>query len=566
MAFISLSLETTDAKSPIDDDLWKKVKDNFDDLNSRVIAAGAKLVPFQAAGKLSQVSDQRRSVDVIFVNDEFLPSRVRWALKRSGLTGNFAFDIRKHTSPNTSIASIAHQYSASTQSIAQTGTPISTQSISRHVAQIATQSITHAKAAKNIQSIVLLGDLDDIGNSLVQYNLNTTVDADTVIGDGIVFAGCSNAANDGTFTIVEKNRSGGNNVVISNGSGVAQAAAAGTGQLKIMSYNFTNPVDPFFGAGFSHLFSGHTAGANNGTFLVYALNSGGNNLWVKNNAGVTQGGAVGAADSNAWRFVFSLAVDTTNYVVGEKAKTSSHSSGGNNAGALEIIAVNSGGNNLVLYNPNGVVQGGIAGTTNTNRWTYAMPSNPNADISVGDNVFLSGHTTPANDGTFAAKQVTTGAVIIYNEAGVAQGGAAGTLATSRKVISFTSDQSAVYSTLSYIEMRGVVDDSYNTFYTRSPFQVVQVNRGGGANFNVVIENAAGAAQPTPSGFIHSEMRSIFNASPSFPAEAIGLQPEENVQGTSTDLIAAAIPAGTPLMLYITEWQGGDPRDLSVFLI
>lgn len=566
MAFISLAPSEVDAKSPIDDALTTKIKDDLDDLDSRIIATGSSHIFFEVNGRLSFINTHLRSIAMGVVKAAFMPVKCHFMLKKSGTSGTLRFDIRKQTSPKTPITGVDHQYSANTNSIAQQGTGLATQSIARATPQIATQSITHAKAASNIQSIILLGTVEGLGSNLVQYNLDATTDADTVIGDSVVFAGASNAANNGTFVIVDKNRGGGMNLVIANATGVAQTGAAGTSQLKIMSYNFINPVDANFGAGFSHLFAAHTSAANNGTFTVYARNQTGNNLWIKNPSGVTQAGVAGTADSNFWTFALLAPASTTDYIVGEFAKTSGHTSAGNNAGALSIRALNSGGNNLILHNAAGVVQAGVAGTINTNRWKYNLPTDPTSQITAGDTVNLSGHTTAANNGIFTAKEVTTTTIVVYNEAGVAQAGAAGTTVTTRKLVKFSSDQSAVYSTDSYIEMQGLVDRLYNYYYQFAPFRVLQVNRGGGANYNVVIDSPLGSSQASPAGYVQAEMRSIFTVAPSLANDLTSLEPNQNAAGSTTALVASTIAENTPLLLYITEYPGGDPRSLTVTLL
>ena len=566
MAFIALTTPETDAKSPIDDDLMKKIKDDFDDLDSRVIATGTKPFQLEVAGRLSFVSAHRRSIAYAFLNEAFQPTRCRFILKKSGTSGTLTFDLRRHISVKIPIAGIDFQYTDLTSSIAQRGAGDATQSIARATPQIATQSITHAKASTNINSIILLGTVENLGANMVQYNLSATIDNDTLNGDSIVFAGATNALNNGTFVIVEKNRGGGNNVVIANATGVAQTAAAGTGQLKIMSYNYINPINALFGTPYQHVFAAHTTGANNGTFTVYAKNQAGNNLWVKNPTGALQAGVAGTADTNFWTFTFLAAASATDYIVGESAKTTGHTAGANNVGALEIILVNNGGNNLVLYNPAGVAQAGVAGTVFTNRWQYNLPSNPTTQITAGDSVNLTGHTTPANNGVFVVKEVIATAIIIFNINGVAQAGAVGTTSTARKLIKFFSDQSANFTTLSFIEMQGCVDPLYNYYPLIAPFRVLQVNRGGGANFNVVIENSLAASQASPAGYVQTEMKSIFTAAPSLAVDLTSLEPNQNIVGTSTSFVTATIPAQTPIMLYLTSVMSGDPRDLTVTLL
>jgi hypothetical protein len=566
MAFVVIPATDIDAKSPVDDTLMGNIKTDLDDLDSRVITAGAKPFQLELQGKLKYLSGQYRSICYGIVNEAFQPSRCRFMLKKSGTSGSLGFDLRTHTSPKTPITGIDYQYSASTSSIAQQGSALNTQSIARATTQISTQSITHAKAAANVQSIILLGYVDGLGSSLVQYNLDVAIDSDTLVGDSIVMASCSNAQNDGTHVIIAKNHNGGNNVVVSNVGGVAQTSAAGTAQIKIMSYNFTNPVNSLFGAGYSHVFASHSTAANNGTLLVYAINQSGNNIWVKNPTGATQGGVAGTADTNFFTFALSSAASSTDYIVGESAKTASHTSALNDSGALPIIAVNSGGNNLVLYNSVGVTQGGVAGTINTNRWKYNLPSDPSSQVTAGDTMYFSSHSSAANNGTFTIKEVTSSTVVVYNTAGVAQGGAAGLSATTRKLVKFASDQSSVYSTSSYIEMQNCVNTLYNYKSTLAPFRVLQVNRGGGANYNVVIDNPTAPSQASPAGYVQVEMKSIFNTAPTLASDVTSLEANQNIVGTSTDFITATIAAQTPVMLYLTSIPSGDPRDLTVTLL
>jgi hypothetical protein len=302
---------------------------------------------------------------------------------------------------------------------------------------------------------------------------------------------------------------------------------------------------------------------------MYAVNNGGNNIWVKNSTGATQAGVAGTADTLRWTYTYSGALTTTDYVVGENALFASHTTGGNN-GTFPIRAVNSGGNNLIIYNTAGAVQAGVAGNVNTHRWIYAMPSDPSTDVSVGYVMTMLTHTTAANNGNFTVVQVnrpTSGnTIVIYNEAGVAQAGVAGTVSTARKLVKFTADQSAVFTvTTSYVEIQGCADQSYNMNDGRLPYQVVQVNRGGGSNFNIVIEVTAGAAQINPAGYVQIEMKSIFTVAPTIAVDVTSLEPNQYVSATSTALVSGNIAAGTPLVLIITSMPTGEPTDLTVTL-
>jgi hypothetical protein len=565
MAFEALTLAETDAKSPMDDRLWAKVSANFNDLDSRVVTALVSPFTFELQGRLSLINTfpLRRSFANAMVTKEFTPSLARYALKKSGTSGTLTFDLRKHTSPKTPITEIAHQYSGATQSIARRTAAVSTQSITRATPQISTQSITHAKAAINVSSII------NVGTNLWQYNLASALDSDNLVGDPIVLASCNAGGNNGTFTIVEVGRCGGNNFTVSNASGVAQTTAAGTAQPKIMSYNFTNPVDSNFSAGEAATFASHTSGVNDGLLTIYAINQSGNNIWVKNSTGALQAGVAGTADTNRMKFNLSAAALSADFVVGESATTASHTTGANN-GTFVIKALNSGGNNLVIYvSAGGATQGGAVGTIDTNRWKYSMLVDPTGSISVGHNLFTTGHTSALNDGTFDVKEINASAgtnLIIYNASGVVQAGVAGNVYTTRKLVKFASDQSATYTTDSYIEMAGTASSEYNYADTIAPFRVVEVNRGGGANYNVVVELATATAQANPAGFVQVEMKSVFSTAQAISADVTKLTANQNLSGQTTQLNATVIPANTVIMLYVTNAMAGEPENLTVSLM
>jgi len=563
MAFTSLLTTQTDAKSPIDDQMMDTIRTDLDDLNSRVIAAGASPFIFELQGKLKYV-DVNRSICFGLVNKEFTPSICRWLLKQSGTT-DLKFDLRKHTQVKVPIKSINYLYSDATQSVGKTGTSLSTQSISRATSQISTQSITYAKSAKTILSIA------GIGNNQWVYMLNSSLDSDSVAGHSISFSGCTNAANDGVFTMDAINQGESNCVVVTNPSGVEQVSSSGSAQVLLMSYNFINPVSSYFVAGDTAIFASHTDGGNNGTFIFSYINLGGNNIIVNNPNGTTQGGVAGTVDCNRFKYNFSSAVSTTDYVVGESILAQSHTSGSNN-GSFPIKAVNDSGNNVLIYNSNGAVQGGAAGTVDTDRWTYSLPSDPSSGITSGDSVYVVGHTSSVNDGIFVVKEVNRSAsnnIVIYNPSGTTQGGAAGSTNTVKKEVKFFSDQSAFFTTDSYIEMKGVKDDLFNHYPERSPFKVFQVNRGGGANYNVIIEsNYAGAnyGYDVSAGYVQTEMKSIFTSLPTITKSLSGQIPNQNIVGSTNSISTDVITANTPIMLYITQVPSGEPLDLTVFLL
>ena len=558
MAYVTLAAEEIDAKSPLDDALFEKIKDNEDDLDSRVITAGNSPFVWEVGGPLRSLAQFKRSVAFGLVNKEFTPSVCRFMLKKSGTSGNLAFDIRQHTRVNLPVQSIAYQYYATTQSIARVS-GVSTQSITRATAQVSTQSITFAKAALNVQSIIAVAGADRW-----RYNFDSAPDADYAIGYHITFSSCTAGGNNGTFVIKEINQSGGWNVVIENASGASQGGAAGTGQLQVMSYNFTNPVNAQFVVGELAAFASHTSGLNDGNFQIVAVNSGGNNVWVINSVGIAQGGAAGNMNVHRWVYAFSTAANTAIFIADQTCGFASHTNAAND-GSFLIKEVNSGGNNIIVYNTAGVAQGAAAGTSTPFHWVYSLDVNPTGDALVGDTIFLDGHSSSANDGILTVSVVSSSTLTFYNVSGATQGGVGGEARSTRMIVALASDQSAVFTTDSFIEMTGCPSAYFNAAPHRAPFPVLQINRGGGANYNLVVDVPRASRHSQAAGMVATEMKSIFTTAPSLAYSKTGLTGDENLVGVSTDLLGEAIDAQTPVMLYLTEVMGGCPEDLTVLL-
>ncbi len=550
----------TDAKSPVDDNLMNSIRLDLDYLDT-LFSGGNYNFSFGLDGQLIGAFGFKRAVDVVPLYKDFTPSTCRFGLRKSGVAGQLQIDIRKHNEVKIPITGIDHQFEGATQSVTRIAPALATQSITIATPAISTQSITYAKSAINVQSIILLG------NNQVQYNLASAPDDDFSIGDSVIFASCTTPANNGTFTIVEKNKSGGLNIVISNASGVAQVSPAGNMQHTIFSYNFTNPVNAQFVAGEQAVFATHTSANNNGTLTIYKVNEGGNNLWVKKSNGVTQAGVAGTASVGRWVYTYTLPITTPDFTIGERASFVSHTNPLNN-GNFIITAINSGGNNLVVQNQFGVAQGGAGGTANTNRWIYSLAIDPSSQFIVGEFAQLESHTTASNNGIFEVKQINRSSLnnlVIFNEAGVTQAGIAGFTRHTKKLIKFASDQSSVFSTLSFIENVGTVSGFYVKNDSVSPFQVLQVNRGGGANYNVVVRVDGAPSQASPAGYVQTEARSIFNSPPTLAVDVTSLEANEWVKGVSTNMIASNLTAGTFLGLYVLQFPSGDPQTLRVTL-
>jgi hypothetical protein len=503
-----------DALSPIDEYLMTSVRSNLERLDTS-ISGGAlsPVIQFKLNGPLDMLPNGKaRRVDAAYIASEQSFSNCKLYLDEPGTGGTLEVDLRKITTPNIPIIGITPQFTAATQTIARAGAALSTQSITRTTAQIATQSVTQFKESLNVLSIV------GLGSNLWQVNLSAAPDSDWVVGDTVTIASATSAGNNGSFQIVRVNDYASQSVIVTNASGVEQVSPAGTCTLRAYSYNFVNPVGTEFVSGENATFATHSTAGNNGSLRIYAVNLGGNNIVVKNPSGATQGTVAGTVD--VLRFSYNLAVGAiaADYVVGDTLLAASHTNAANN-GNFRITAVNNGGNNLQVYNPSGVIQGGVAGNINSNQWVYTFSFDYSADVSVSDAVFFSSHTNAANNGQFVVRQLNRSSlnnICIFNQSGVAQAAAAGTVVHTRKLVRFASDQSSKFEVgKSWIEIQGTPSAFYNTPQSWDlGHQVLEINRGGGANYNVVISVEGQApAQNVLAGWVSLETRSIFAVTP-----------------------------------------------------
>lgn len=550
----------TDFKSPIDDDLMDAIREDLDYLDSQVGSIGNYPYQFKLNGPIGDVDLPYRRIDGALVDFSRTFSSVHVYMENPGDSGDLEIDIRQYQTPNTLITALSRQYSAAISSITRAGSSLNTQSITAATTQISTQSITQFKSSINITSIIL------IGSGLVRYNLASQPDSHWVVGDSVTTASCTSGANDGNWTIVRVNDDNGNNIVVLNGAGVAQTGTAGTMRLNAWSYNFTNPVNAHFVAGEEALFASHSAGGNNGTLEMYAVNSGGNNIIVKETgaSGATQGGVAGTVDVLRWKYNLSSSAPS-DYAVGESILAASHSSSVND-GTFPIVAVNDGGNNVVIYNIIGALQGGVAGTIDTYRWIYALPSNPTSSFSVGQSFVAKNTTSVVNSGTFVVKEINRSAsnnLVIFNLSGTAQVGAAGTLEHTRMLVSFASDQSSIYNTTSRVSLKNTAN-----LLNEEEYDVLEVNRGGGANFNVVVNMPTGLEQASPCGRVNFESKSLFSVRPVLTvATKTTNATERELQFTESATFHgtnATVAANKILAMEILEVpEGGNPSDITV---
>jgi hypothetical protein len=569
-------LETdVDALSPIDDTLMGAIRSNLLNLDSQITGGGSAFAPvvqFKLNGPLDQLpGGKAKRVDVAYISNAQTLSNCQLYLDQPGTSGTLEVDLRKLTTPKIPITAITPQYSAAVQSVFRAGTAMATQSITRTTEQIATQSIEQWKPTLNVLSII------GLGSNLWQYNLSAAPDSDWMVGDTVTFSSCTDAANNGSFLIVRVNDYGSQSVVVTNAAGVAQASAAGTCVLRAYAYNFVDPVSPEFVAGEVVISLNHTEAGNNGALqgfglLIYGVNLGGNNLIFKNPYGEEQNDPAGTIDVLRFSYNFAIPASINDFVVGDQIFASGHTSLGTlpanislriNNGNLRITAINAGGNNIQVYNSYGAPQGGIAGTVESLQWVIALPTDPSSQVQPGDDVYLSGMSSTGNVGQFTVRQVKRAAlnnVTVYNPNGVVQNVVGGTLEHTRKLVKFASDQADLFSTSSWIEIQGVPSSFYSTVASSAlGHHVLEINRGGGANYNVVIKvDGAAPAQNSPAGWVALESRSIFSTTPKIAIGSARTRQDTDalIQTTAAVFSDGTLAAGTRLAFYVLSVPTG----------
>jgi len=491
----------TDAKSPVDDDLMDGIRQDLNDLDARFLSVKTFDYEFKVNGPLYFLTPSYgiyKRLDGAMVAAAQTFSRARLYAEIPGTSGTLTADVRKYRRTQTPITSIAKQYSQAINSIAQIAPAIATQSISRATSQISTQSITRWKPAINISSIILLGSNlvrynlasavdsdwkvgdsitvasattganngnftiarinDDDANNIVltnasgvaqtsaagtlalnawSYNFTNPVSSQFVAGENATFASHTSGGNNGTFAIYATNQTG-NNIIVKNVNGVAQASTPGTVDVNRWAYTYASAVPSDFVVGETAQLSTHTSGANNGALLIVGVNVSGNNLILRNDAGVAQGAAAGNA--NTYRWVYALPVDpTSSFTVGQNTVISGTTSGAN-SGTFSVKQINRlGTNNIVIFNVSGVTQAGAAGTLAHERTIISFASDQSSIYTTSSNIEIYTAIAAGNNGYFDVVEVNRGGgstfnVCVVNPSGVAQASPAGRIEIESKSI------------------------------------------------------------------------------------------------------------------------------------
>lgn len=567
MAYTSVNPADVAARKPVTDILMNVIRTDLDDLNARLIAIGfgghydwrfngrLDLLPTYPTAAAQGVPQKvARRIDNILISNPGTYQDAKVLLENPGTGGPLEIDIRKYVQVSEPIQSIQRIFDDTINSITEV-TATATQSITRATAQVNTQSITYFKAAINILSIV-----PNTRAGEMRVNLASAFDAEAVVGDSYTVLSATTPANNGTFVVLRIGDDGENNVVLSNGSAVAQANAVGTAQLAAFSYNLAASANINFQHGENVILAAHTTGANNGLLPIYAVNSGGNNIIVKNATGATQGGIAGTVDCSRLSFNFA-APATSEFGVGIYIVCSGHSSGSNN-GTFITRGYNAfGGQGLLVSVASIVLQGSPAGTCKSMLKLVNLNIDPLGLIAQGDTIVISGSDNSTFNGTYPAEYVKFGGTfnvaVRINTAGTA--GAAGNFFSGQVKVNFSSDQSAQITTDSKIEINGCAYDGLNGVRGNNGyFPVKTVNSGG---FNVVIDNADNQNQVGPQGRVDVESKSIFSSRPilNYAANGWGFSTVNN--GVFNSLAACA--EGDKLGIEVLQIPTGKPSGLLV---
>lgn len=225
---------------------------------------------------------------------------------------------------------------------------------------------------------------------------------------------------------------------------------------------------------------------NSGYYLYFSGEFTTNNGWSYNRYMRTKHGVIGTGtvQLNYAKYTMSSSVGTE-FVVGENALAASHTSANDN-GNKTIFFVS--GNDLYLKSSTAfVAQTGAAGNINVNRWKYATSVTPSTSLVVGENAKMASHTTGANNGNFPIKVVAASGVTVYNEAGVAQAGVAGTINTNRWIYNGSLGSYTYFNSDSQVTIQNTTTAANN-----GTFNVVEV--GNPTAYDFTIYNEAGVAQ------------------------------------------------------------------------
>lgn len=159
-----------------------------------------------------------------------------------------------------------------------------------------------------------------------------------IVGDNAVFSGHTDAANDGTFTVVDVKYLATNNIVIYNASGVEQLLAGGTTDHAQKAITFREDFSGDFEIDKSTVVISNTPnGDNDGSFLVIDINRTSispYNIICELSSGLLQAGDAGQINSEV-RSIFTAGSASVNITQDKQVKTFTVTAGELGTDAIE---------------------------------------------------------------------------------------------------------------------------------------------------------------------------------------------------------------------------------------
>lgn len=545
--------EQTDAKSPIDQDLTDAIRLNLEKHETDIVSAKASDVSFRVNGVLSNLSlgstpEKGIELDGAFVSQKSVISTATVYLAKKGDLGTLEIDIRRLKYLARPISGIQNIFTANTDSIARGSGALLTQSITKAEGDLGTLSVTYSKATISVESIVQV-----TGAFLFRINLatpTTPLDEDYAIGKYIFVNNMDAAGNNGVFEIKEVNKDNGKNLIVENLAGVEQITPGGNIQLLLVDYTFITATPLNFAVGEKFVANGHIDPTNDGTLDIYKTNILGNNLQVfRTTVLVPQVGAGGQCETLRYQYNYLLPVVGA-FAAEELVEFTGHTDVNNNGSLLVKAVNNNGGNNVVVYNELGVLQGSVIGEINTNRFVYALDSDPDGFFKIGDTSIMAGHDNALNNGNFVlvdVKYLTTNNIVIYNAAGVEQLAPNGTCDHSEKAITFRTDYSDDFE----IDKSNIIIGETFNAENDGEFLVRDINRTAVSPYNIICELTSGILQDGDDGQIVSEVRSIFTDG-SLTMDIIQDKQIKTVKVSNSELVDEPIAEDTILLLDVLQ--------------
>lgn len=553
--FVDVPDSDVDFKSPIDEFLMTTMRNN-DRFNKckaeEALLSGGGNIEFKVNGNFNVLSlgsspDNGKNLDGGFISDPLTLTRCALFVLNQGDGGNMVFDIKRSVYTQIPIWQIKNIFEANTQSVARGSAALSTQTIVNAEATQDSQLVDFAYPQIDIENIQQIQ-----GASLFRINFDPdTVELDSevwAVGKYVILSGANNAGNDGIFEIRRLNECGGVNVVVENLTGVSEIPTNATARPNFAKYFFTSAIPNDFVPGEKAVFAGHEDATNDGTFEMFRVNEAGNNIVVAKTtvAVVPQAIVQGSVDSLRWKYSFLNNVNDA-FAIGEDAVFSGHTDL-NNDGSFEILRKNEdSGFNIIVYNELGVAQPGISGDANTNRFVYALDSDPDGFFIIGDTAVMAGHSDAPNDGEFElvdVKYLGNNNVVVYNPLGVEQLVAGGTVEHLQKAILFREDQSSNFEAGQSLAS---VDDTADVA-NEGEYLIVDQNRAAISQFNIIVEMPAFVEQLGDAGCITKETRSIFNDG----EQTVLVEQDQQVEVFENNINSSVLAENTILSLDVTE--------------